>query len=96
MTAKEAGIDEIDLTSLVDMNAKQISESISDMALDVKMLNGETFSAIQNEGLLKSIEEEMSGIFGTKITDLPEEEDDVSYMENFVKGIDIQGQIDCE
>lgn len=94
MTALEAGINEIDLSSLADMNAKQMSENISNMAIDIKMLNGEALSAMQNEGLLKSMEDEISGIFGSKITDYSEKIEDVSYIEDFVKGMDIQSPID--
>ena len=94
MTAQQAGINEIDLSALADLNAKQMSANFSDLSLDIKMLNGETLSTMQNEGLLKPIEEEFSRIFGSKITDYSGKVDDVSYMEDFVKGIDIQSPID--
>ena len=94
MSAQEAGINEIDISSLVDMNIKQMSDNISNMSLDIKMLNGETLSTIQNENLLKPIEEEFSDIFGSKIIDYSGKVDDTSYMEDFVKGMDIQSPID--
>ncbi len=94
MTALDAGINEIDLSSLVDMNIKQMSDTISNMSLDIKMLNGETLSTMQNEELLKPIEEEFANIFGSKITDYSDKIDDTSYMEDFVKEMDIQSPIE--
>ncbi|MCR4881323.1 MAG: hypothetical protein K6A44_05160 [bacterium] len=93
MTAKDAGISEIDLTSLAGLNAQSIEKNLSQMSLDIKMLDGSVLSAIQNEEVLKTIEE-YSSVFGAKITDYDGMPDDLSYMENFVNKMDIQGPIE--
>ena len=87
MTAFEAGINEIDLSSLANMNINQTAEDIMNMSVDIKMLNEDTLPALRNDVVLKTIEEQFSDIFGSKITDYDGNPDDISYMEDFVKNM---------
>ena len=43
-----------------------MSENIANMSLDIKMLNGETLSTIQNENILKQLEEKNKSLENMK------------------------------
>ena len=78
---KEANRDILDgLTSLS-------SNDTSDYVIDSKMLDGSMLAAVQNDTILKNIEE-YSSVLGSKITDYEPKTSENSYMEEYLRKID--------
>ncbi len=88
MSAIEAGVNEVDLLTLANMN---IPNELS--SADINILDEEILPALQGNDTLTSIEEQFSDILSSKITDYEEKINDTSYMEGFVKEMDINNPI---
>ncbi|MCR4881322.1 MAG: hypothetical protein K6A44_05155 [bacterium] len=85
MSAAEAGINEIDLSSYVDTEEKQVNGDVLQGTFDIKMNDGSVIQAQQTDDAAKNIQMNYANLFGTEIKDMTDEYEDNPFMDEFVE-----------
>jgi len=88
MSAAEAGIEEIDLSSYQKKNEKQTDGDTLQGTFSLKMTDGSVIQGEQTDDTMKNIENRYSSLIGAKIEDLSDDYEDNPFMDDFQETVD--------
>lgn len=90
MTAEDAGIESIDLSSYKHINKTELNNNVTVGSFNISMDSGQVIKGVQTEDTMKNMQNTYSNLFESDIADLSETYEENPFMEDFVERVNTQ------